>query len=289
MLFPRLTSRSASLEVKRRILNQAPHMGGKRLKRMVRTHSRKGNMNSFVGDFESRLDRFLYRCNVVPSIFAARKVIGNKHVLVNGETENSTHRLLKPGDIVEPASRSYDLFKRLFRRRLANNTFVFKREGTRSAVKPLRGTPGPAIKIDRSALMADGATVAESYRRLPLPARFGGSGATPAVGSPGDARAAQAWPAARQAELDVIVPSVLSALVPEESALTVELERCKGELSVRAAAQQSGSPAPPLTLAWSPPEGNLPDRSVVEVNRVALRRMLLGLLALRPTGGTGSL
>ena len=49
-------------------------MGGRRLKWLTRKHARKGNANSFIADFESRLDRVLYRCNAVPSIFAARMV-----------------------------------------------------------------------------------------------------------------------------------------------------------------------------------------------------------------------
>ena len=74
VLFPRQGSHQTSIEVKRRILRSTPHMGGTRLKRMVRKHARTGNINSFIADFESRLDRFLYRCNAVPSIFAARMV-----------------------------------------------------------------------------------------------------------------------------------------------------------------------------------------------------------------------
>jgi ribosomal protein S4 len=63
-----------TIEVKKRVLRSAPHMGAKNLKLMVRKHARKGNKNSFLADFESRLDRFLWRCNVVPSVFAARMV-----------------------------------------------------------------------------------------------------------------------------------------------------------------------------------------------------------------------
>ena len=67
VLFPRQGSRQTTIEVKRRIIRSCPHMGGKRLKRFVRMHARKGNSNSFIADFESRLDRVLYRCNAVPS------------------------------------------------------------------------------------------------------------------------------------------------------------------------------------------------------------------------------
>ena len=126
VLFPRQTSHKTSLEVKKRVLRSVPHMGGKRLKRMVRLHARKGNRNSFIADFESRLDRFLYRTNAVNSTFAARMLIGHKHVMVNGKMVNSTHYILKPGDIVEPnkAPQTLAVWKRMMARRLANNTFV---------------------------------------------------------------------------------------------------------------------------------------------------------------------
>jgi ribosomal protein S4 len=53
------------MEVKKRILYSTPHMGGQRLKKLARLHARKGTMDSFVADLESRLDRFLLRCNLV--------------------------------------------------------------------------------------------------------------------------------------------------------------------------------------------------------------------------------
>ena len=74
LIFPRSTSWKTSLEVKKRILYQVPHMGSKQLKLMARKHSRHGTRDSFIGEFESRLDKFMYRCNMVTSIFAARQV-----------------------------------------------------------------------------------------------------------------------------------------------------------------------------------------------------------------------
>jgi ribosomal protein S4 len=55
------------MEVKKRILYSTPHMGGQKLKELARLHARKGTMDSFVADLESRLDRFLLRCNLVRS------------------------------------------------------------------------------------------------------------------------------------------------------------------------------------------------------------------------------
>eukprot|EP00967_Tisochrysis_lutea_P100634 scaffold150342_cov32-Tisochrysis_lutea.AAC.2 len=161
ILFPRKGAYQASMEVKKRILAATPHMGGQRLKQLARLHARKGTMDSFVADLESRLDRFLVRCNLVrratargataearlrlpsslrmhveripapltvsqvPSIFAARHLIGHKHILVNGRPANRSGMILEPMAIVEPRPQSKALFRKLIQLRLANNTFVF--------------------------------------------------------------------------------------------------------------------------------------------------------------------
>lgn len=67
VLFPRRGAYQVSMEVKKRILYSTPHMGGQKLKKLARLHARKGTMDSFVADLESRLDRFLLRCNLVRS------------------------------------------------------------------------------------------------------------------------------------------------------------------------------------------------------------------------------
>ena len=72
--FPRATSHKASLEVKKRIMYSIPHMKGTWLKNLVRLHYKKGTTNSFVGALESRLDRFIWRCNLVPNVWTARHV-----------------------------------------------------------------------------------------------------------------------------------------------------------------------------------------------------------------------
>ena len=294
VLFPRQSSFQASVEVKRRVLASTPHMGAKRLKRLVRMHGRLGNRNSFIADLESRLDRFLYRCNAVPSIFAARFACGHGHVMVNGRVVNQTHRILEPGDIVEPAPKSVDLFKRFMKRRLANNTFVFQKDGAPPTLRALEGPGRGAVKADRDVLLRDGAAVADSYRRLPLPrdlSTFGTAAAdesgrssqhssSNSSNSSNSSEVAQAWPAARQAQLDAIVPAVLGALAAEGSPLAAEMATRRGELSVRAAAQPRGAAAPQAMLAWTPP-GSDAGSSVLTLNRGALRRLLLGLLAVR--------
>ena len=102
VLFPRGKRLQVSMEVKKRVLKSNPHMGSKRLKRMVRKHARRGSYNSFVAEYESRLDRFLWRINVAASPFASRVLITSGHVMVNGQVIKQHSHTLTPYDIIEP-------------------------------------------------------------------------------------------------------------------------------------------------------------------------------------------
>lgn len=63
---------------------------------------RKGDTGqNLVGLLESRLDAFIYRMGVVPTIFAARQFVNHKHVMVNGKVVNIASYRLKVGDVVE--------------------------------------------------------------------------------------------------------------------------------------------------------------------------------------------
>ena len=218
VLFPRQGSRQTTIEVKRRVLRSTPHMGGRRLKELVRKHARKGNMNSFIADFESRLDRVLYRCNAVPSIFAARMAIGHKHVLVNGRVANSTHTVLDPGDVVEPRPGSLHIFKRMMRRRLANNNFVFQKDAAPSPPKVAEAPVQSAVTADIEALLRDAAEVVASYRRLPPPrAPSQRTLLSASTAAPTRARAT------RQSQLDEIVPALVAGLAGDGSRLASEV------------------------------------------------------------------
>jgi small subunit ribosomal protein S4 len=63
---------------------------------------RRGDtVENLVGLLESRLDAFIFRCNFVPTIFAARQFVNHKHVMVNGKKVNIPSYRLRPGDLVE--------------------------------------------------------------------------------------------------------------------------------------------------------------------------------------------
>ena len=168
--------------------------------------------------------------NAVPPV--RWQACGHKHVLVNGKVCVSTHYLMRPGDIVEPAPGSEALFLRNARRRLANNNFVFKKDGPPSAGRQLASRRSPLVSADFERIMADGEAVGESYRRLP-PARTGGHAASASdQGGGGDddavATGKSGWPAARQAQLDAIVPSLVCALAGKGSAIEGEMaSRCE--------------------------------------------------------------
>ena len=296
VLHPRQGSHMTTLEVKRRVLRSSPHMGAKRLKKMVRLHARQGNRNSFIADLESRLDRFLYRSNAVNSTFAARMLVGHRHVMVNGRIMNSTHYILKPGDIVEPSKgpQSLGVWKRMMKRRLANNTFVIVRPDgtvigspTTRARAPERSERSKAVTADLDALLRDSALLRESYRRLPLP----GGGAAGGGGGSSSLASGARWPAARQAELDTIVPSLLSALAGEGTPLASALRAGRPEIRVLAPPQRPGGAPTKAVVAWQPGasgEAGVEEgpKVLMTLDRIRLRRLLLGLLALHPARGS---
>ena len=205
----------------------------------------------------------------------------------------STHYLMRPGDIVEPAPGSEALFLRNARRRLANNNFVFKKDGPPSAGRQLASRRSPLVSADFERIMADGEAVGESYRRLP-PARTGGHAASASdQGGGGDddavATGKSGWPAARQAQLDAIVPSLVCALAGKGSAIEGEMAKRRGEVSVLAPpSPPAATKPPPATLAWQAPgaasAGETP-KALLHLDRTRLRKLMLGLLALRPLGG----
>lgn len=71
---------------------------------------RKGDTSeNLIGLLESRLDAFVYRMGVVPTVFAARQFVNHGHVLVNGKRVNIASYRLTVGDEVSVRERSKDL------------------------------------------------------------------------------------------------------------------------------------------------------------------------------------
>jgi small subunit ribosomal protein S4 len=59
-----------------------------------------------IGLLESRLDAFVYRMGVVPTVFSARQFVNHGHVLVNGKRVNIPSYTLKEGDVVTVKEKS---------------------------------------------------------------------------------------------------------------------------------------------------------------------------------------
>ena len=90
------------------------HYGDITEKQFRRTYddavSKKGNTaENLIGLLESRLDAFVYRAKLVPTIFAARQFVNHGHVLVNGTKTNISSFRLKPGDVVQVREKSRNM------------------------------------------------------------------------------------------------------------------------------------------------------------------------------------
>lgn len=55
---------------------------------------------NLINLLERRLDMFLYRTNMAPTIFAAKQIVNHRHVLVNGKVLDIKSYTLKDGDQV---------------------------------------------------------------------------------------------------------------------------------------------------------------------------------------------
>ncbi len=90
------------------------HYGDITEKQFRRTYDdavrKKGNTaENLIGLLESRLDAFIYRAKIVPTIFAARQFVNHGHVLVNGTKTNISSCRLKPGDVVQVREKSRNM------------------------------------------------------------------------------------------------------------------------------------------------------------------------------------
>ncbi|MEL6244068.1 MAG: 30S ribosomal protein S4 [Pseudomonadota bacterium] len=70
----------------------------------------KGNTaENLIGLLESRLDAFVYRSKMVPTIFAARQFVNHGHVTVNGNKVNITSYRVREGDVVQVREKSRNM------------------------------------------------------------------------------------------------------------------------------------------------------------------------------------
>lgn len=109
--FRKLSDYGSQLLAKQKLKKYYGDVTEKQFRRTYQEAARRRGETSenLVALLESRLDAFVYRCNFVPTIFAARQFVNHKHVLVNGKTVNIPSYRLKPGDIVEVREKSKQL------------------------------------------------------------------------------------------------------------------------------------------------------------------------------------
>ena len=62
-----------------------------------------------IGLLERRLDAVVYRAKFVPTVFAARQIVGHGHILVNGKRVNVPSYRVREGDVVEVREKSKQL------------------------------------------------------------------------------------------------------------------------------------------------------------------------------------
>jgi len=288
VLFPRQNSYTTSLEIKKRLLAQAPHMGGTYLKKLCRRHVRKGTYNSFVAEFESRLDRVCWRLGLAPSMFAIRFLLTRGHIMVNGRVTTRPAATLRPMDIIEVKPSAVPFLKKNIQHRLRLNTFVIVKEGSNpfasasSAArdqeaahmyKPGISPPKESVpEYDIERLKQD---VGELTVGHELPKE--------------DFNALQADDAHSRtmSRFELLVHAMLPALCAGHP-LADELRKRQAELSVYV-------PTPPkeerghnalasrasIAVCWQPSAG-APRSVILELDRAKTRRMMLAMLALRP-------
>ncbi|MGC6412295.1 MAG: 30S ribosomal protein S4 [Candidatus Puniceispirillaceae bacterium] len=56
---------------------------------------------NLIGILESRMDAFLYRSKLAPTVFAARQLINHGHILLNGKRCNIGSVMVKAGDVIQ--------------------------------------------------------------------------------------------------------------------------------------------------------------------------------------------
>jgi len=96
------------LAAKQKLKKYYANMTEKQFRRAYEEASRQrgDTAEMLIGLLERRLDITIFRCNFVPTIFAARQLINHGHVMVNGKRVNIPSYRLGEGDIIELKERA---------------------------------------------------------------------------------------------------------------------------------------------------------------------------------------
>ena len=91
------------LMAKQKLKGYYGNIGEKQFKKYyIEASRRRGDTGqNLVGLLESRLDAFLYRSKLAPTVFAARQIVNHGHVLLNGKRCNIGSVIVNAGDVIQ--------------------------------------------------------------------------------------------------------------------------------------------------------------------------------------------
>ena len=97
------TDFGVQLMAKQKLKGYYGNIGEKQFKKYyTKAASGKGDTGqNLVGLLESRLDAFIYRSKLAPTVFAARQIVNHGHVLLNGKRCNIGSVIVKAGDVIQ--------------------------------------------------------------------------------------------------------------------------------------------------------------------------------------------
>lgn len=109
--YKKLTDYGMQLQAKQKMKRYYGNITEKQFKSIYyRASQRQGNVGqNLIGLLESRLDAFVYRAKLAPTVFAARQIVNHKHVTVNGKVVNIPSYTLRQGDVIEVREKSKTL------------------------------------------------------------------------------------------------------------------------------------------------------------------------------------
>jgi len=107
----KLSDYGLQLNAKQKLKGYYGNITEKQFRRIYKEAVRvKGDTGeNLVGLLESRLDAFIFRMGVVPTVFASRQFVNHGHVLVNGKKVNIPSYRLKEGDVVSVKQKSQQI------------------------------------------------------------------------------------------------------------------------------------------------------------------------------------
>ncbi len=107
----KLTDFGVQLQAKQKLRGYYANIGERQFRRYYHEalRMRGDSGQNLVGLLERRLDAVVYRAKFVPTMFAARQLVGHKHVTVNGKTINIPSYLVKPGDVIQVREKSKNI------------------------------------------------------------------------------------------------------------------------------------------------------------------------------------